>query len=72
MFKKRTKHFKSYIMDWSRLLHPVRKDMIPFLDVAESLSLNSAMTDHEMRLHLVESYNDLQFPAFDRLKEAST
>ena len=53
-------------MDWNKLPHNVCSTTLSFLDVPESLNLNSAMTNHEMRPLFVELHKDLCCPAFDK------
>jgi hypothetical protein len=44
-----------------------RAGTLPFLSVEDSMSLNHAMTNHEARPHLTESYRGICSPAFDQL-----
>ncbi len=53
--------------DWAALPHLARRDIVPFLDVKDCMSLNYAMTNHEARPHLIESYRGMRSAAFDRL-----
>ena len=52
-------------LTWSALPHPTRKGSLPFLDAADCLSLDSAMTNREARPHFVEYYRGLQSPGFN-------
>ena len=52
--------------DWAVLPLTTRRDTLPFLSVEDNMSLNSAMTNHEARPHLMASYRDMRSPAFDR------
>ena len=52
--------------DWAALPLTTRRDTLPFLSVEDNMSLNSAMTNHEARPHLMASYRDMRSPAFDR------
>ena len=54
-------------LDWAALPHPTRRGTLPFLSVEDSMSLNHAVTDHEARPHLMESYRGMRSPAFDQL-----
>ena len=52
-------------LTWSALPHPTRKGSLPFLDAADCLCLDSAMTNREARPHFVEYYRGLQSPGFN-------
>ena len=54
-------------LDWAALPHPTRRGTLPFLSVEDSMSLNHAVTNHEARPHLMESYRGMRSPAFDQL-----
>jgi hypothetical protein len=50
---------------WDALPHPTMVSTIPYLTVQEVRRLNTTMTSHETRPHLMESYKGMQSPAFN-------
>ena len=52
-------------LPWVGLPHPVKGGTIPYITVQEVRRLDSAMTNRESRLHLVDSYKGTQSPTFD-------
>ena len=54
-------------LEWAALPHTTRKGSLPYLSARETLSLDSAITNHEARPHLVKAYKDLVSPGFNQL-----
>ena len=52
-------------LDWALLPHTTRKGALSFLSLEDSMGLNHAMTNNEVRPHLIEAYKDIRSPAFD-------
>ena len=53
-------------LEWAALPHTTRKGSLPYLSARETLSLDSAITNHEARPHLVKAYKDLVSPGFNQ------
>ena len=55
-------------VEWERIPPDMRVMVIPFLGVADIMSLNSSISDKKLRKQLKKSYRGALIPAFDKYR----